>query len=80
MKETDMITRKQILKELGNSHLDLELANGYVYFIYDDLEKNIYETHSVYVAKLNHLSYEAWITIGKKFLVKIKTLDLEEYY
>jgi hypothetical protein len=67
-----MITRKTVLKALGNNpYLDMELApEGYVYFIYDDVSKNIYETHSVMVEKLNHLDLDRWIETGKEFIAE----------
>lgn len=63
-----MLTRKQILKKVNNPKMDLEIGQGYVYFIYDDLEKNIYDTHSVLVPRLNDLSLDSWIYEAEKFI------------
>lgn len=36
-------------------------GDGYFYFVYDDVEKNIFATRSVYVYRLNQLTFDQWI-------------------
>jgi hypothetical protein len=61
-----MITTKQILKKIANRNLNLLKGDGYWYFIYDD---NIgkYNTRSVMVQNLSHMSIAEWVEDGKDF-------------
>ena len=63
-----MITREQILKEIGCPLLTIHRYDDYFYFVYDNEEKNVFETHSVYVAKLNSLKLHHWVNEGKDFV------------
>lgn len=64
------MTRAQIIGAIGNPHLQLYRGDGYFYFVYDD-GKDRWEDHSVYVYRLNHLSYDKWIAEGLDFLKKV---------
>jgi outer membrane protein assembly factor BamE (lipoprotein component of BamABCDE complex) len=59
------INSPKILKKIGCPMLDLVNGKGYWYFVYDDVENNIWETESVYTMYLNSLSVEQWVNIGK---------------
>lgn len=67
-----MLTRKKILREVTNSNLDLEVGNGYFYFIYDDEEKNLYETRSVWVNSINQLDLDSWIYEANELIKKME--------
>lgn len=63
---------RTILKAIGNPKLDIATSPGYWYFIYDDLDRNIYRTESVMVPRLSDLSLEEWVRCGKAFLEQIE--------
>ena len=50
------MTRNQIIKAVGNPHLNLYASDGYFYFVFDNGDINDYDDHSVYVYRLKHLS------------------------
>lgn len=56
---------KQILKAIGNEHLDLVRGPGYWYFVYDD--RGAFATHCVMVMRLGQLSVEQWAREGREF-------------
>jgi len=62
--------RNTIIKQIGNEHLNLYSAPGYLYFAYDDGEN--YHTHSVMVDNLSHMTIEQWVGEGKIFLTNLK--------
>lgn len=67
------ISKARVLKEIGCPKLDLVRdPAGYCYFIYDDVDANIYETHSVMVMWLNRLSEERWIEEGRSFVARVE--------
>lgn len=66
-----MVAIKSIIKEINDPNLKLYRGEGYLYFVYDNPEKNVYETESVYVNRLNELSLETWVSIGKEFVENI---------
>lgn len=66
-----MITRRKIL-EGAPSALSLEIGNGYCYFVFDDPARNVFETHSVYTARLNHLPLSAWLAEREAFLSHVR--------
>lgn len=63
-----MITTRQILKAIGCPILNLYQGKGYWYFVYDDLDANVFETHSVYAVRLNQLPLETWVQEGQDFV------------
>ena len=65
------MTRKQIIKKIGNPHLSLRNGGGYFYFVYDNGSDAIWgrkNTHGVYCYRLNHMSLEQWVSEGEYFL------------
>ncbi len=66
-----MTTRSAIINAIGCKHLELEAGKGYFYFIYDDGGPT-YETRSVYVYRLNHMTKKQWIEKGRDFVDYIK--------
>lgn len=70
------ISTAQIIKKIGCDKLALCKGEGYWYFVYDDLEANgIYEDESVCSFKLNQLSLELWVEIGKDFVARAEKLN-----
>jgi hypothetical protein len=61
-----MITTKQILKKIANINLNLVKGQDYWYFVYDD-NVGKYNTRSVMVQNLNHMSVAEWVADGKDF-------------
>ncbi len=68
-----MFTRKSVTEAIGNANLELVQGNGYLYFVYEDNAVNVYESESIMVCRLNHMSKEQWIETGKDFLAKVAT-------
>jgi hypothetical protein len=64
---------KQVLKAVGNEHLDLVRGNGYWYFVYDDLANGIYDTRSVYTMRLSDWTVEMWAEEGREFCAKMES-------
>ena len=62
------MTRNQIIKAVGNPHLNLYASDGYFYFVFDNVDINDYDDHSVYVYRLKHLSLSQWINEAQTFL------------
>lgn len=63
---------KQILKAVGNPHLALYRGEGYWYFTYDDVERDLYDTHSVMTMYLNHGPLEDWVDEGRRFCQRME--------
>jgi len=61
----------QVIRKIGNKHLNLYKGEGYWYFIYDDVANEKYDSHSVYTMYLSHLTLEQWVEIGEGFLEKM---------
>jgi hypothetical protein len=59
----------QIFKE-DNLPVELVKADGYFYFIYDLPAQKVFETESVYVPKLSHLTKDEWIRQGRQFAIE----------
>lgn len=70
-KATKARTVAQVLKAVGCDKLDLVRGGGYLYFVYDDKARNVWETESVYVCYLNQLSVEQWVDMGKAFVNRV---------
>jgi hypothetical protein len=64
------MTRKQIIKNIGNPNLNLYAGKGYFYFVYTD-NNIIYEDHSVYTMRLHNMTMQQWINEGNYFLNKM---------
>jgi hypothetical protein len=60
-----------ILKAIGEERLSLLAGKGYWYFVFDDKAK-LYDTHTVFVMRLNQLPLEQWIEEGKDFVKEMK--------
>jgi hypothetical protein len=58
-----------VLKAIGEKRLALysNSKEGYWYFAFDDKERNIFETQTVYVMRLSDMPLERWIEDGKDF-------------
>lgn len=63
-----MITTRKILKAIGCPILNLYKGEGYWYFVYDDLDRNVFETQSVYTVRLSNLPLEEWVREGREFV------------
>lgn len=59
---------KQVIKAIGNEHLELVRGNGYWYFVYDNAEKHAYDTKSIYTMYLSHTPLEQWVADGREFV------------
>lgn len=62
---------KHVIKEIGCDKLSLICGNGYLYFVYDDVENGDWFDKSIAVCRLSHLDLERWIEEGKEFLKEI---------
>ena len=69
---TKRITTKAIIKAIGCDNLTLVRDVGYWYFVYDDVKFLFYKTESVYTPRLNDLSLDRWVDIGKAFVTEIQ--------
>jgi hypothetical protein len=65
-------TCAHVAKAVGCPYLELVKGYGYLYFVYDRPELNVWETYSVPVCYLNHLSLEEWVRIGAAFVAKME--------
>ena len=61
----------QVTKAIGCPHLELVQGEGYWYFVFDDKSRELYDTHTVNVFRLRHLSLSQWVEEGQKFVVKM---------
>lgn len=66
------ISTRQILSKIGSDKLSLYRAVGeaYWYFVYDDEDTKIYETHTILTPRLNDLDLDTWIHYGKLFVAE----------
>ncbi len=67
-------TKANVTKELhkmGFDKIELVQGDGYCYFVYDDVEKNIYETESVMACKVSHVDFDSWIETGVAFATRM---------
>lgn len=64
---------RQIIKKIGCDKLELVKGEGYWYFCYDDVEKGIWETRSVMVVYLNHLTVDIWVEDGLDFVKEVES-------
>ena len=65
------MTRNQIIKKIGNPHLNLYTGKGYFYFVYDTGNIKDFADHSVYSYRLNHMSLDQWVDEGNGFLKEV---------
>lgn len=65
------ISSRQILKEINCKLLDLQKGYGYWYFVYDDVENNIFKTRSVPSMYLNQMPLSIWVEEGKDFVKEV---------
>lgn len=58
-----MTTIRQAQRAIDKAGIPVELVRGegYHYFVYDNPEKGIFDTVSVYVPYTKHLSVECWV-------------------
>lgn len=68
------LTIKAILKAIGNDKLDLAHGKDYWYFIYDDVAKALYDTHSVYEMRLG-TDLAFWVAEGKELVAKMERVN-----
>jgi hypothetical protein len=57
-----------------DENLELVKGEGYFYFVYD-VPGSAYETESIMVHKISHLSGPKWIEYGKTFLLGRKEFE-----
>lgn len=65
-------TTKQVLKAIGEPHLQLIDAGGCWCFVYNDKAAGIFDTYSVYAMRLNDFPFCDWVAEGRGFVVTIK--------
>ncbi|MNQ54040.1 hypothetical protein D3C85_680960 [compost metagenome] len=65
-------TTSQVTNKIKCQHLSLYKGEGYWYFVYDDVEKRIFETESVPVKYLSSMDVEEWVRIGQDFVNEIE--------
>lgn len=63
---------KQVIKAVGNEHLNLVRGKDYWYFIYDDVAKGRYDTMSIYTMRLGDFTVEQWAQDGREFCAKME--------
>lgn len=63
-----MITTRKILKAIGCPILNLYRGYGYWYFVYDDLDRGVFEIQSVYAVHLSDMPLETWVQEGREFV------------
>ena len=66
------ITMVRILNILDVPHLSLYEGPGYYYFVYDDVDADVYQTRSVMVYRLNHMTLDQWVQEGRSFVNEIR--------
>lgn len=76
--KTKVKSVKHVLKAIGSDKLQLVGGKGYWYFIYDDRAKGRYDTASVYVCRLGHMTLEEWVAEGKEFVTRMEKRDVNE--
>ena len=52
--------------------LELVRGNGYLYFVYDDIPANIWETKSIAVCYFKHQTPAQWVEDGEQFIKELK--------
>ena len=63
---------KQIIKAIGCDKLELVRVVGHAYWYFCYYDVDIYETESVYVPRLNRMTVDQWVEIGKDFVAKVR--------
>lgn len=61
----------EILRKIGCPQLKLYrcVGQGYWYFVFDALDDGgAYESESVYVPRLNDMTYQQWVEIGVRLV------------
>lgn len=71
-----MLTIKRILREIGDSNIDLYKADDYFVMQYDD-GVAVFETVSVYVPHVNDLDINQWKAYARDLFDKITRLAEE---
>jgi hypothetical protein len=66
-----MMTARKIISLIGCRNLSLHNGGDYWYFTYNDGEK-LFETRSVMVMRLKHLSLEQWVAEGRDFVALVE--------
>lgn len=71
---TKRLTVKSILKAAGNPvNIEMDALKDYVLLIYDN-GTDVYETRSVMVKRINHLSLQCWIYEINQLIEDVKDL------
>jgi hypothetical protein len=63
---------RHVIREIGCDKLSLVQGRGYWYFIYNDEDAAIHETHSVPTMFLGNLLLEDWVREGREFVAKME--------
>lgn len=65
-------TSKAILAKIGCAHLRLEKVVGHAYWLFTYDNGDQYETHSIYVARLNQMNESQWVAEGKALVEQME--------
>lgn len=63
---------REVIKAIGNESLNLYRGEGYWYFVFDNVERALYDSESVYTMRLNDMALDRWVEIGKAFAAKVE--------
>ena len=73
--DVKLFRTSSVLSAIGDKHLKLYAGKSYWYFVYDD--GKLYDTHSVFVMRLNEMPLERWIEEGQDFLKKMRAKGMK---
>ena len=65
-------TVAQVEKAIGHPHVTLHREDGYLYFVYDDVATDRFDTRSVMVCYLKHLPLERWVEEARELIAKME--------
>jgi hypothetical protein len=63
---------KQVLKTIGEPHLQLIDDGGCWCFIYDDKTTGVFDTYRIYTMRLTDLPLCDWVGEGRGFVANVK--------
>ena len=66
------LTTKQVLKAIGEPHLQLIDADGCWCFIYSDKTTGVFDTYRIYAMRLTDFPLCDWVGEGRGFVAKLK--------
>jgi hypothetical protein len=65
-------TTKQVLKAIGEPHLQLIDDGGCWCFIYDDKTTGVFDTYRIYTMRLTDFPLCDWVGEGRGFVANVK--------